>query len=48
MFFVMYGNSVFYSVLEMSDKSNMGQQFVPMLWFLFGLGMGMIVARFQK
>ena len=52
MFFVMYGNtstrSLFSSVLAMGDKSDMGGKFVPMLWSLFGFGMGMIVARFQR
>ena len=47
-FFVMYNNSIFSSVLAMSDKSVMGQQFVPMLWSLFGFGMGIIVAHFQR
>ena len=48
MFSVMYGNSVFSRVLPMGDKGDMGWYFVPMLWFLFRFGMGMIVGCFQR
>ena len=44
----MYGNSVFSSILAMGDRTDMGQQFVPMLWSFFGFGMRMIVAYFQR
>ena len=39
MFFVMYSNSVFFSVfssvLAIGDKSDLGRQFVPMLVFVW-------------
>ena len=47
-FSVMYGNSVFSSVLAMGDRSDVGWWFVLMLWSLFGFKMGMIVAHFQR
>ena len=34
MFSVMYGESVYSSVLAMGDKSDIGWQFVSMLWSL--------------
>ena len=48
MFSVMYGNSAFFSILEMGDKSDMGRYFVPMLWSSFGFERKIIVARFQR
>ena len=48
MFSVMYVRSVFSSVLAMGDRNDMDKWFVPMLWFLFGFGMGIIAAHFQR
>ena len=39
-FSVMYGNSVFSSVFAVDNRRDIGRQFVPMLWSLFGFEMG--------
>ena len=48
MFSFMCGNSVFYSVLAMGDKSDMGRYFVPMLGSLFGFEIEMICIKLKS
>ena len=44
---VMYGSSVFSSVLAFTERSEMRQFDVPMFMSLFGFGFGMMFASFQ-
>ena len=47
MLFVMYGSSVFSSVLAITDRSDMGLYDVPIFISLFGFGIGMMFASFH-
>ena len=43
----MYAKSVFFSVLARVNSREIGLYAVPMLLFLFGFGMGMMLASFH-
>ena len=47
MMFVMYGSSVFSSVLAITERSEMGLYDVPMFMSLFGFGIGTMFASFH-
>ena len=47
MLFVMYGSSVFSSVVAIAERSDMGLYDVHMFMFLFGFGIGMMFASFH-
>ena len=47
MLFVMYGSSVFSSILAITEKGEMGLYDVPMFMCLFGFGIGMMFVSFH-
>ena len=47
MLFVMYGSSVFSSIFDITERSEMGLYAVPMFMSLFGFGIGMMFASFH-
>ena len=47
MLFVMYGSSVFSSVVAIAERNEMGLYDVPMFMYLFGFGIGMKFASFH-
>ena len=47
MFCVMYGRITFSSVFAITDRRDIGLYDVPMLMYLLGLGIGMILASFH-
>ena len=46
-FCVMYGRITFSSVFAITDRRDIGLYDVPMLMFLLGLGIGMMLASFH-
>ena len=48
MFSFIYDKNAFSIALAMSDEGDMDRQLVPMLWFLFGFEMEIIVAPFPR